>query len=223
VSEEPEQRPNLIRRVFTRERATLEDPTGNSSALEVLIAVVLGVAAVMTAFAAYQANLANGATLAAFQEGSAIYDDANQQYLEGNQQVANDVNIFTQYAIAKERGEDDVAAYIKDGLMDDPLPAATEEWEEADGEIPSAIEADAYEVAAYDEAEKLVEQGDAQFAEAKTKGEEGDNFTLATVILAVALFFGGVAGVTRSHLISVSAVLCGAVLVVGSGIYIATI
>ena len=209
--------------MFSRRRGTPDDEAGRSSALEVLIAVTLGIAAVLTAYAAYQTSLADGDTLKAFQEGSAIYDDANQQYLEGNQQVANDVNVFTQYAIAVEKGDADLAAYIKEGLMDDPLPAATEEWEEAEGELPSAIEAEAYEVAAYEEAEKLVAQGDELFAEAEEKDKQGDSFTLATVILAVALFFGGVAGVTRSHLISVVMTLCAVVLVVGSGIYVATI
>jgi hypothetical protein len=78
-------------------------------------------------------------------------------------------------------------------------------------------------VKAYDEAEKLVAEGDEQFDQANAKDEEGDKFTLATVVLAVALFFGGVAGVTRSHLISVVMTLCATVLVVGSGVYIATI
>jgi Domain of unknown function (DUF4337) len=133
------------------------------------------------------------------------------------------VNVFTQYAIAVEQGRDDLATYIKDGLMDEALLAATEEWEEADGELPSAIEAESYEVKPYQEAEKLVARGDALFDEANEKDKQGDEFTLATVILAVALFFGGVAGVTRSHLISVSMTLCAVVLVVGSGVYIATI
>jgi hypothetical protein len=218
-----EARRGVIRRMFQRRPSTPDDEAGRTSALEVLIAVTLGVAAVLTAYAAYATSLADGDTLKAFQEGSAIYDDANQQYLEGNQQVANDVNVFTQYAIAAEQGNEDLAAYIKEGLMDESLLAATEEWEEADGDLPSAIEAESYEVAAYEEAEKLVAQGDALFDEANAKDKEGDEFTLATVILAIALFFGGVAGVTRSHLISVAMTLMAIVLTVGSGIYIAPI
>jgi len=178
---------------------------------------------VLTAFAAYKTDLADGDTLKAFQEGSAVYDDANQQYLEGNQQVANDVNVFTQYAIAAEKGDKKLATYIKDGLMDGSLPAATEEWEEADGDLPSAIEAEAYKVKPYDEAEKLVAEGDALFDQAAAKDGEGDSYTLATVILAISLFFGGVAGVTRSHIISVAMTVFAAVLVAGTGVYILTI
>lgn len=56
-----------------------------------------------------------------------------------------------------------------------------------------------------------------------TKDKEGDRFTLASVILAVALFFGGVAGVTRSHLISVAMTVFSAVLLLGTGAYMFTI
>ena len=220
---EESERPNLFRRVFSRRRGSDPDEAGRSSSLEVLIAVALGMAAILTAYAAYQTSLADGDTLKAFQEGSAIYDDANQQYLEGNQQIANDVNVFVQYAVAVQQDDADLAAYIKSGLMDEALVAGTEEWEEAEGDLPSPIEAESYTVAPYEEAEKLVAQGDALFGEANEKDKEGDSYTLATVILAIALFFGGVAGVTRSHLISVTMTVFTVLLVIGSGVYIATI
>ena len=75
----------------------------------------------------------------------------------------------------------------------------------------------------YDEAEKLVAEGDAQFDQANAKDGEGDTYTLATVILAISLFFGGVAGVTRSHVISMAMTVFAAVLVAGTGVYILTI
>ena len=217
------QRRSLIRRLFARTPGSDPDEAGRSSALEIVIAAVLGIAAVLTAFAAYRTDLADGDTLKAFQEGNAIYNDANQQYLEGNQQVANDVNVFTQYAIAAQQDNAELAAYIKAGLMDPALVKATEEWEEAEGDLPSAIEAESYEVEAYEEAEKLVGTGNALFDEANAKDKEGDKYTLATVLLAVSLFFGGVAGVTRSHLISVAMTVFASIIVVGSGIFIATI
>lgn len=217
------QRRSAFRRLFARNPGSSPQEAGRSPALDILIAAFLGFAAVLTAYAAYRTDLADGDTLKAFQEGSAIYDDANQQYLEGNQQVANDVNVFTQYAIAAEQGNEDLASYIKNGLMDGPLPAATEEWEDADGDLPSAIEADAYEVKPYDEAAKLVAEGDALFDQANVKDKEGDSYMLATVILAISLFFGGVAGVTRSHIISVAMTVMAGVLVAGTGAYLLTI
>lgn len=216
-------RRSLVQRLFRRRAGASPEDAGRSSALEILIAALLGIAAVLTAFAAFKADLADGDTLKAFQEGSAIYDDANQQYLEGNQQVTNDVNVFTQYVIAVLEDNQELAGEIQNRLMDPALSEATDEWVAAEGEIPSAIEADAYEVEAYARADALTEEGDALFARAEDKDKEGDNFTLATVILAMALFFGGVAGVTRSHTISVAMTFFAAILISGAGVYMLTL
>jgi hypothetical protein len=188
-----------------------------------MIAIVLGFAAILTAFAAYQAALSDGNTLAGFQEGNAQYGDANQAYIEGYQQESSDLILFKDYALARQRGDKKAATFIYDDLMDGTLPAATDQWEASGGDIPSAFEAPAYKVAPYDRAKKATAAGDAQFDVAGVQDVAGDKYTLATVVLAVALFFGGVAGVTRSHLISVAAVVLAGLLVVGSGAYMLTI
>jgi hypothetical protein len=217
------QRSSLIRRLFTRKTGSDPEEAGRSESLDVMIAIVLGFAAILTAFAAYQAALADGDTLAGFQEGNAQYGDSNQLYVEGFQQETLDLILFKDYALAKQKGDDKAAKFIYDNLMDDPLPDATDEWEAEPDEIPSAFEAPSYKVPAYDQAKKALAAGDASFDEAGVQDKEGDKYTLATVILAISLFFGGVAGVTRSHLISVTTTLLAAVLVVASGIYMLTI
>jgi hypothetical protein len=217
------QRNNLIRRVFARKPNTDPDEAGRSSGLDVTIAIILGIAAILTAFAGYKAALADGDTLAGFQEGTAQYGDANQAYIEGYQQETSDLGLFKDYALAKQRGDKKGASFIYNNLMDGTLPAATDEWEASGGEIPSAFEAPAYKVKPYDRAEAARAEGDKQFEAAGVKDKEGDKYTLATVILAIALFFGGVAGVTRSHLISVTTVVLSALLVVVAGAYMTTI
>ena len=208
-----------------RDDSLLHGPRGPGAGrqLELLIAVILGVAAILTAYASFQTDLADGDSLKYFQEGGAIYDDANQQYLEGNQQVQNDVTVFAQYASATYGGNRRFAQYIKDGLMDPELLAATEEWEESEDELPSPFEADAYEIPAYERAESLTEQGDKLYDEANLKDKEGDDYKLATVFLAVALFFAGVAGVTGSRQIAVTTTVFSIVLIVGSSAYMLTL
>lgn len=221
---EPDQeRPSFFSRLFSRRQGSDADDAGRSNTLDVMIAIVLGVAAVLTAYAGYQAALSDGNTLAAFQEGTAQYGDANQAYIEGYQQESSDLGLFKDYALAKQRGDDKAASFIYDDLMDGTLPKATDQWEASGGDIPSAFEAPAYKIKPYDRAKAAQAEGDKQFDEAAVKDKQGDKFTLATVILAVALFFGGLAGVTRSHLISVVTVLVSAVLVISSGIYMLTI
>lgn len=213
---------NRIRRLFGRKPGSGNEDAGRTTGLEITIASLLGIAAILTAFAAYKTDLADGDTLKAFQEGNAQYDDGNQQFNEGNAQYANDVNVFGQYAIASQEGEK-TANYILNNLMDDPLYDATQAWLDSGKKDPSALDSDAYVVAAYDKADKLVEAGDEQYEIAYAKDKEGDSYTLATVILALSLFFGGVAGVTRSHSISLAMTAFAAISILGATIYMTTI
>jgi hypothetical protein len=217
------QRSSLVRRLFTRKAGTDPEEAGRSNALDVMIAIALGFSAVLTAFAAYQAALSDGNTLAGFQEGNAQYGDANQAYIEGYQQQSSDLGLFKDYALAKQRGDKKAAAFIYNDLMDGTLPEATDEWEASGGDIPSAFEAPAYKIEPYERAKKASAEGDKQYEIAAVQDKIGDKYTLATVILAVALFFGGVAGVTRSHLISVTTTVLAALLVIASGLYMLTI
>jgi hypothetical protein len=218
------QRRSLVRRLFSRPR--VGEPGADSSTtspLEILIAALLGLSAIATAFAAYQTELANGDVLKNFQEGAAVYDDANQQYNEGNQQYAHDTNLFLQYAIARSRKEDHVADYIYDNLMDPYMQKATDEWEDDPDTVASPLEAKAYHVEAYAKADAAVAEGDELFDKANEQDRIGDQYTLATVFLAMALFFGGVAGVSRSHAIQVSLASMTTVILIGTGIFMLTI
>src|SRR4051812_42744860 len=179
------QRNSLMRRVFSRKPNTDPDEAGRSNGLDVLIAIILGVAAILTAFAGYQAALSDGNTLAGFQEGTAQYGDANQAYIEGYQQESSDLVLFKDYALAKQRGDKKAASFIYDDLMDGTLPAATDQWEASGGDIPSAFEAPAYKIKPYDRAAKAQAEGDRQFDIAAVEDKKGDKFTLATVILAI--------------------------------------
>src|SRR4051812_11099749 len=111
-------RSSVIRRLFTRKPGTDPEEAGRSASLDVMIAIVLGCAAILTAWGAYQAALADGDTLAGFQEGNAQYGDANQAYVEGYQQQSTDLLLFKDYALAKQKGDDKAATFIYDNLMD---------------------------------------------------------------------------------------------------------
>ena len=113
---------NRIRRLFQRKPGTSAEDAGRTTGLELTIAALLGIAAILTAFAAYKTDLADGDTLKNFQEGNALYDDANQQVNEGNQQYTNDVSVFTQFAIASQEGNEELAQYVLCLLYTSPSP-----------------------------------------------------------------------------------------------------
>ena len=66
----------------------------------------------------------------------------------------------------------------------------------------------------YGEAQALEEESKQLFADGTKKDDTGDEYTLATVILATSLFLLGVAGVFRVFYVRVALMLMGTLLLV---------
>lgn len=194
-----------IRTLFSREArsaATKAEVEQAESRFEVGIAVLLGLAAVATAFAAYKAELADGDSVKAFNEGIRLNDQAGQAATEGNQEFVQDQTLFIEYAKAtQQEGNTELATYMKETLMSPKLSKSVEWWaEQGDFETyptPFTEDNPEYGIEQYVRAEALEKQVEQKFDLAREKDDSGDRYTLITVILAVALFMLGVAGVTR--------------------------
>jgi hypothetical protein len=173
-----------------------EDP--RAKRLEVWIAALLGVVAILTAFATYKAVLEDGDTLASFNEGVRINDDATAQDSEGTQQYTTDQAIYLEYIKSEVGDESDVAKYFRQTLFSPELEEGVKWVEEGGDEAISPFQEDSpYTRPEWAEAEKLRNQTRARFEEAKVHDEDGDKYVLATVILSIALFLLGIAGVNR--------------------------
>ena len=105
--------------------------------LELLAAIVLGIAALLTAFATFQAGKKGGEALQGYSQSSAQLSDANQFYNQGGQTSALDQSLFVEYAIATTEGNTDVADYLRGTLMRPELSEAID-WFDAndDAETP---------------------------------------------------------------------------------------
>lgn len=187
----------------------------NTGRLETLLAVLLGAAAIITAFAAYNASLKDGDTIKAYNQGIRSITDANGFYNQALQQVNRDEGVFIQFATAAFEDNLDLRDYLREGLMDENLRGAVKEWEDSD-DLASPIDAEAYQVPAQAEAETLEKRTNERFAEAQTLDDSGDRYELAGVIGAVSLFFLGIAGVFRSTRMKLTATTIGAVVLVVS-------
>jgi hypothetical protein len=167
--------------------------------LETLIAILLGLAAVLVAVAGYQATLRDGDSIKSFNAGIRSINDANGFYNEAVQVANRDTALFLEYAKASQEENEDLATYVHDKLMDENLQGATAEWLADDtDEIASPLVAASYAVPQQDEADKLTKLTDQQFAEAHRLDDQGDKFSLVGVIVASSLFFLGIAGVMSS-------------------------
>jgi hypothetical protein len=173
-----------------------------SKRLEIWIAALLGVVAVITAFATYKAVLEDGDTLANFNEGVRINNDATAKDTEGTQQYTTDQAIYLEFIKSDVAGESDVANYFRKTLFSEELEEAVQWVQEGedDPDVVSPFQEDSpYARPEYAEAEKLRGQVKQRFEEASVHDEDGDKYVLATVILSIALFLLGIAGVNRQY------------------------
>jgi hypothetical protein len=175
---------------------------------QVIAAIILGVAATLTAVAAYNAALADGEALEGYTNSMLLLNDANAFYAQGNVTVASDQDLFIEYAVAAEDGREDIAAYLTT-LMRPELQEALDWWLSTDEAVTPFDDAEEnpYAVPDFEQANDLEAQAQTAFAEGADADERGDQFELAAVLFALALFFGGIAtlfaraGVTTALLV----------------------
>ncbi len=161
---------------------------------QILAAILLGVAATLTAFASYNAALADGDSLQGFTTSTRSLNDANAFYAQGNVTAASDQALFVEYANANFAGETDRAEYLTT-LMRPELVDAVAWWNANDAAVTpfDADDANPYTIEDFVVAEELETQAQQQFDAAAADDKRGDIFELAAVFFALTLFFGGIA------------------------------
>lgn len=166
--------------------------------LQLLAAILLGIAATLTAVSAYQASLSDGKALDSYTKSNAALSDANYFYSQGNQTYAGDQQLFVQYATAGQTGNEDLTSYLTT-LMRPELADAVTWWQQDPDALTPFDESDAnpYVIAEFDEADAKSAEAAKLYKAGATEGDRGDEFQLSTVLLALTLFFGGIATLFR--------------------------
>jgi hypothetical protein len=192
-------------------------PEPASTRLEILIAVLLGIAATATAFASFQGAQKGGDSVRSYNEGISALSDANFYFTRDNSQYDVDLQLFRQYDIARAGGDTATARHIREQLMDGNLRAGVREFERSgDDGPPTPVDAEAYERPDGDQGAELQEKTDRLFAEARALDDTGDQYELVVVILALALFFFGLAAVLTRRLLRMSLLGIGTVILLVS-------
>ncbi|MCE2808727.1 MAG: hypothetical protein LW869_09895 [Actinobacteria bacterium] len=194
--------------------------TSSKDRLEFVIAVMLGLAAIITAWTAFQSTQLGDKVQESFSEGIRTSDQASQEY---NTALATDNQsqaIFLEYAKAAVAGDEVTAAYIKDTLMTPELAAAVEWWieqpEETGPESPFVEENPNWDDSSWVTAEELDVKAQEYFDAAKKADTDGDRFDLLQVIVTLSLFLFGVASLARQQKIQIGLAALGGVVLVYS-------
>jgi len=195
---------------------------------ELVVAILLGITAVITAWAAWQGSLYDSTQAKYYTLGNATLADGNARWNEASQTLAQDMSTWNQISAlqvdleyADYRGDTDgaeAAQYKLDMLMYSVTDELTEaiDWANVQENYATPFEKDGFIDTYYEDASSVMDEGYAQIEQGNEANNWADKLGLVSVILAVVLFMLGIVGVFQSKRtkliiasVSVSALIFG--------------
>ncbi len=201
-------------------------PDGGRNLQELLVTVLLVVAALGTSWSSYQATRWNGEQAAAAGRTNAIRIDAARAQGQAQAQTQVDVATFIAWAEADRRGDDGVADFFVKRFREEFRPAydawiATEPLTNPEApETPFAM--DEYAVAARDAAKRLDATAEKSAAQVRLDIQRSSNYVLTVVLYAVVLFFAGMSTRIQNKRLRWLMTLTGLAVLIADLIWIAT-
>lgn len=187
--------------------ATTERDTQGT--LAIIAAVLLGIAAVLTAWSAYRESLTSDLVLKNYSEQQATLALANDAYARSGQERQAETSLFLDWAVALSAGNQEAADYLIE-ITSAELDAVLEWWSDAPDDVvyPFVEEnpffADLPSEVLWAEGEALDADAEALRLEAEEADANSDRFDLANVFFAVVLFIAGLATIVQRRSIQVA-------------------
>jgi hypothetical protein len=193
---------------------------------ELVATVLLAVAAVATAWAAYQSARWHGEQARSQSASIAARVESTRAANVANRQAQIDVALFTQWVDAYARTETELTDFYRKRFRPEFTPAfdawvATRPLKNPDAPL-SPFAMPQYKLAATAQSERLEVTAAAASKRVGTFIQRADDYSLAVVLFAASLFFAGIS--TRLHSSTPRIVVLGLgwTLFIGSVIWIAT-
>lgn len=197
-----------------------------SSSLALVAAIILGLAAILTAWGSYRASLESGSVTRNYAEQQALISQANDIYAQSDQASSLEQQFFLSYVIETSAGNTDGAAYLEETMSDD-LRAVVDWWIEEPSETspptPFSEQNPEYpnltSQVLLAEGNATMEEADLRRVAAEASGEVGDRYGLAGVFFAIVLFLAGIATLLSKRFLQIGIVGLSAV-ILAVGVYI---
>ena len=179
---------------------------------EIVIAIALGLAAILAALCVYLEDIHNDNAEVGFNNGVRQVTEATGEFVSGSQQRAADEASLIQFIVANYQKRYGLANDLRTSVFRDDLQAAVNWWRRNAGVGPTPFTAENphWIQPQIERGTELTAAANATFAEAKSEQDEGDRFIIAGVIVATALFLYGLAAVVKSPRLKVILATFGA-------------
>jgi hypothetical protein len=193
---------------------------------ELLVTVLLVVAAVATSWSSYQATRWNGEQARAAGRTSAIRIDAARAASLAEAQTEVDVATFIAWADADRRGEAELAEFYTVRFRPEFRTAfdawtATEPFEDPTApQTPFAMPE--YLVAAEEEASQLDEDAEASAADVARNIQRASNYVLTVVLYTIVLLFAGMSTKMGSRRVRTGMIAAGYLVLLTTIVWVAT-
>jgi len=195
--------------------------------LDLLATLLLALATFGTAWAAYESRQWTGQQSQGYSRATANRIAVNRESALANRQVQIDVATFLQWIDARANGNTRLADFYRARFRDEFAPAfaawlATKPLTNPNApETPFAMPQ--YRLAANTEADRLEAAAGVDSNRAKDANERANDYMLAVVLFASALFFAGISTKLESSGQRTAVLVFGCVLFVGTFVYLATL
>jgi len=186
-------------------------PQDRSLRLEIILAVGLGIAAIVTATASFQSALVEDQMVGGFNRGIRAVDEAGQAYGEAQRILGQDQGLFLEYAKAARQGDSDLTVYILTSLMSPNMRESVLWWQDDPDALTPFEEGSPYLLPALERWTSLKAEARDHFDAANEADETTDRYDFITVLAAVVLFFLGLASVVRHRSIRLTFAAMGSV------------
>ena len=197
-----------------------ESKTSFKDRVEQVIAVMLGLAAIITAWTAFQSSQLGDKVQESFSEGIRSSDQASQEYNTAIATDNQDQAIFLEYAKALVAEDEVTATYIQESLMSPELAAAVEWWieqpDDTGPDSPFVEENPNWDDSSWNTAADLDVEAQQYFDSARQADADGDEFDLLEVIVTLSLFLFGIASLVRQQKIQVGLAAVGGIILIYS-------
>jgi hypothetical protein len=188
-----------------------------SDRADILSALVLSAAALATAYASYQASLWDGEQGALYTRANGLRVAASQASLRAGQIEGADLMAFGAWLSARSSNQPELEDFYLQRFRPE-FARVFNAWIATSPRTnpaspPSPFAMSDYDAVRQKEAETLERRAQEAFAAGQRANDRSDAFVLGTVILANAMFFGGINQISHNRLIrrvllGVSALFC---------------
>jgi hypothetical protein len=170
---------------------------------DTVTAIILAVASVVSSWCAYQSSKWNGEQSLRLDEEDIADNLRLQAELVAAQRQSGEANLFLYYAQAVATGNEPLRKFLE-ARFPLHMKEAFDAWKATNPANNAAAPASPFQMKEYIvpekiQAQKYEDQASAYKKSANEAGEHSDNYLLLSIIIAMVLFFTGLAGIMKSY------------------------